>query len=280
MRIVSWNATSLARRIEQLPEIVARLGADVLCLQEVCIRADDAAAIARLERVVPGYVCHWSLNRDAKNVAHRGGRFYGVVTYLREALGPLRAEVPEWDREGRCVVSHLPGLVIGNVYAVNGTDKPYWDHELGAFSGDRHGFKQRVQRDLLRRAGELAAEGDVIFAGDWNVSQTAQDIYPRLRTSAPHAKSRGEFAEHLAASGLVDIYRHLHPEERGYTWISAYAARFGRLDAARVDYMLISPSLVPRVREASILADASYRPGSDHAPIVLELDGVDALVRR
>ncbi len=271
MRVVSWNVTSLARRIDQLPEILARLDADVLCLQEVCIRGDDAAAIARLQAAAPGFVCHWSLNRDARNATFRGGRFYGVVTYVRGVLQPLRAEVSEWDLEGRFVVSHLPGLAIGNVYAVNGTDKPYWDHALGDFSGDRHGFKRRAQREVLARAAELAGQGDVVIAGDWNVSQTPLDIHPRLRTEEPHAISRAQFAEHLAASGLVDIYRRLHPEERGYTWFDARAARFGRLDAARVDFILVSESLVPRVRTARILAEPAQRPGSDHAPIILEL---------
>jgi exodeoxyribonuclease III len=271
VRIVSWNVTSLARRIAQVPELLERLQADVLCLQEACIRADDAEAIGKLEAAAPGFVCHWSLNRDARNATFRGGRFYGVVTYLREALEPLRVEVPAWDLEGRLVLSHLPGLVIGNVYAVNGTDKPYWDHALGGFAGDRHGFKRRFQREVLARARELAAHGDVVVAGDWNVSQTPLDIHPRLRTEEPHATSRAEFAEQLAASGLVDIYRRLHPEARGYTWFDARAARFGRLDAARVDYFLVSESLAPRVKAAGILAEPAYRPGSDHAPITLEI---------
>lgn len=271
MRIVSWNVTSLARRIEQVPELLSRLQADVLCLQEVCIRGDDTAAIATLETAAPGFTCHHSLNRDGKNATFRGGRFYGVVTYVRDSLGPLRSEVPAWDLEGRLVLTYLPGLVIGNVYAVNGTDKPYWDHALGAFAGDRHGFKRRFHRDVLARACELAKDLDVVLAGDWNVSQTPLDIHPRLRTQEPHATSRADFAEHLAASGLVDIYRALHPEERGYTWFDAQAARFGRLDAARVDFLLVSESLVPRVRAAQILAEPAHRPGSDHAPIALDL---------
>lgn len=271
MRIVSWNITSLARRIEQVPQILEELRADVLCLQEACIRGDDAAAIAKLETAAPGFVCHWSLNRDAKNATFRGGRFYGVVTYVRESLKPLRAEVPEWDLEGRFVASVLPELVIGNIYAVNGTDKPYWDHALGGVSGDRHGFKRRVQREVLAYGEKQAKQTGVVLLGDWNVSQTALDVHPRLRTEEPHATSRAEFAEHLTGSGFVDIYRQLHPTERAYTWFDTRAARFGRLDAARVDFALVSKALVPRVTAVEILADPRHRPGSDHAPIALEL---------
>ena len=271
MRIVSWNVTRLGAAIARIGETIERLEADVLLLQEVGVRADDAAAVAALESAVPKFVCHWSLNRDAKNVTFRGGRYYGVVTYVRKALRPVRAEVPRWDLEGRFVVTHLPGLAIGNVYAVNGTDKPYFDHELGRFSGDRHAFKRRFQRQVLERARELRADGGVVIGGDWNVSQTKLDTYPRLRVEEPHARARAELAEHLATSGMVDAFRRLHPAAREYTWFNARAARFGRLDAARVDFILVSEDLVPRLRQATILADPADRPGSDHAPLLLEL---------
>jgi exodeoxyribonuclease III len=270
VRIVSWNVTRLGAAIARIRETIERLGADVLLLQEVGIRADDAATVAALESAVPEFVCHWSLNRDAKNVAFRGGRYSGVVTYVRADLGRVRAEVPSWDLEGRFVVTHLPGLAIGNVYAVNGTDRPYFDHEVGSVAGDRHAFKRRFQRRVLERARELRAHGSVVVGGDWNVSQTKLDTYPRLRVEEPHARARAELAEQLATSGMVDAFRRFHPEAREYTWFNTRAARFGRLDAARVDFILVSEELVPRVKEASILADPADRPGSDHAPIVVE----------
>ncbi len=273
MRIVSWNVTRLGAAIPRIRETIDRFGADILLLQEVGIRADDAATIAELESAAPDFACHWSLNRDAKNVTFRGGRYYGVVTYVRKDLGPLRAEVPSWDLEGRFVVTHLRGLAVGNVYAVNGTDKPYFDHELGRVEGDRHAFKRRFQRRVLERARELRAEGGVVIGGDWNVSQTKLDTHPRLRVEEPHTRARAELAELLETSGMVDVFRRLRPEAREYTWFNARAARFGRLDAARVDFLLVSEELLPRVKEASILADPAERPGSDHAPIVVELGG-------
>jgi exodeoxyribonuclease-3 len=103
------------------------------------------------------------------------------------------------------------------------------------------------------------------MAGDWNVSRTAQDTHPRLRTEAPHARARAELDDRLAADGFVDIWRERHPAERAYTWFNP---RSRSLDAARVDYVLVSAELAPRVRAAGIL---ERLPWSDHAPVTLEL---------
>jgi exonuclease III len=69
----------------------------------------------------------------------------------------------------------------------------------------------------------------------------------------------------------VDVYWELHPDERAYTWFSRQAARHNRLDAARVDYALISRALLPRVLGAGIEQQQAFRLGSDHAPLWLEL---------
>jgi exonuclease III len=112
---------------------------------------------------------------------------------------------------------------------------------------------------------ELRQAGGVIMAGDWNVSRTAQDTYPRLRTEEPHAGARAELNARMAAEGFVDIWREHHPKERTYTWFNRRARG---LDAARVDYILVSEDLVPRVRAADILDPL---PPSDHAPVRVEV---------
>lgn len=262
MHVISWNVENALRCLPTLPAIVEALGRpDVLCLQELRIRAHDAAALAALEVVLPGYRCHRSLPRDERNVTFRGGRMYGVATFVR---GRWRGEVPAWDREGRVVVVRRRRLAIVNVYAVNGTSKPWFD-EAGAIDGDRHALKRRFQAQVFELGRALRAEGSVILVGDWNVSRTAQDTHPRLRTEEPHARARSELETRMAAEGFVDIWRERHPTERAYTWFNR---RTRGLDAARVDYALVSSDLVRRVRAAEIL---SLLPSSDHAPVALEL---------
>ena len=72
--------------------------------------------------------------------------------------------------------------------------------------------------------------------------------------------------KHLLDNRMVDIFRHLHPNEAAYTWFNRLAKQ-KTLDAARVDYVLVSEEMIPKVQDAGILADPKDRPGSDHAPI-------------
>ena len=262
MKVISWNIENALARLPALPTIVEALGSpQVLCLQELRIRASDGQAVAALERALPGYRCHHSLPRDPRNVTFRGGRMYGVATFV-QASG--RGEVPEWDLEGRVVVVRAPGLSLVNVYAVNGTSKPYLDPE-GRVDGDRHELKRRFQAKVLDLGRALRNVGPVILAGDWNVSRTPQDTHPRLRTEEPHARARTEFNARLAAEDFVDIWRERHPGERAYTWFNRRARG---LDAARVDYVLVSRDLRPRIRAAEIL---DRLPWSDHAPVLVDL---------
>ena len=262
MKVVSWNIESALRCLDVLPGIVAQLGApDVLCLQELRIRRQDEDAIRALEASLPGYRCHHALPRDPRNVTFRGGRMYGVATFVR---GRWRGEVPVWDLEGRIVVVRRPGLAIVNVYAVNGTAKPYFD-ETGRLAGDRHALKRRFQAYVMDLGRELRRSGGVIMAGDWNVSRSAQDTHPRLRTEEPHARARAELNARLRADGFVDIWRERCPTQRAYTWFNRRARG---LDAARVDYILVSDDLVSRVRTAEIL---DLLPWSDHAPVLVAL---------
>jgi exodeoxyribonuclease III len=104
------------------------------------------------------------------------------------------------------------------------------------------------------------------MAGDWNVSRSALDTYPRLRTEEPHAGARAEFNARIDAEGFIDIWRERHPKERAYTWFNRRARG---LDAARVDYILASSDLAPRIRAAEIL---DRLPLSDHSPVMVDFD--------
>jgi exodeoxyribonuclease-3 len=262
LKVVSWNIENAARQLAALPAAAEALGTpDVLCLQELRIRAHDEAAVRALETALPGYRCHHSLPRDPRNVTFRGGRMYGVATFVR---GRWRGEVPEWDLEGRVVVVRRRGLAVVNVYAVNGIAKPWLD-AAGCVAGDRHAFKRRFQANVIDLGRGLRAHGGVIMAGDWNVSRSARDTHPRLRTEEPHARARAELDAHIERAGFVDVWRERHPDERAYTWFNRRARR---LDAARVDYILVSDDLAPRVRSAEILDLFS---SSDHAPVAVEL---------
>src|SRR5688572_10773858 len=74
--------------------------------------------------------------------------------------------------------------------------------------------------------------------------------------------------------GLFDAYRLLHPEPERYTWWDYRAGNFYKNFGMRIDHLLATAMLKPRVVWAEI--DREARKGkpipSDHAPLVIDLD--------
>ena len=69
--------------------------------------------------------------------------------------------------------------------------------------------------------------------------------------------------------GLIDTFRHFYPDQSDiYSWWSYRAGARAKNVGWRIDYFLVSESLIPSVKKAFILNDI---PGSDHCPVGIEL---------
>jgi exodeoxyribonuclease-3 len=77
----------------------------------------------------------------------------------------------------------------------------------------------------------------------------------------------------LLAQGWTDSLRNRHPDARIYTFWDYFRKRWERDAGLRIDHLLLSPSLAPRLRDAGVdrWVRGQTKP-SDHAPtwIVLE----------
>ena len=74
----------------------------------------------------------------------------------------------------------------------------------------------------------------------------------------------------LLESGFVDTFRYFYPDRTDmYSWWSYMAKVRERNIGWRIDYFLASKRLAPCLLDASI--DVNIL-GSDHCPVVLELD--------
>jgi exodeoxyribonuclease-3 len=117
---------------------------------------------------------------------------------------------------------------------------------------------------------QLEKKKPVIFCGDLNVAHTEQDL-ANPKTNRKNAgftdEERGEF-QALIDDGFVDTFRLFTQGSGHYTWWSYMNNARPRNIGWRIDYFLVSASLVPRVKSARILP---HVPGSDHCPVVLEL---------
>ena len=258
MRIATFNVNNVNKRLGNLLAWLAGTRPDVACLQELKAAQPDFPA-AELERA--GYGAVW-----------RGQRAWNGVAILARGAEPIltRDALPgdPDDREARYVEAAVSGVLVGCLYAPNGNPQP----------GPKFDRKLAWMARLDAHAAELVATGlPVVLAGDYNVVPEPRDLYPThsyddnaLVQPAP----RAAYAS-LLAQGWTDALRALHPDDpRLYTFWDYRRNRWPRDGGMRLDHLLVSPSLAPRLAAAGV--DRAVRGAdnaSDHAPTWIELAG-------
>ncbi len=253
MKIISWNVNGIrAVQGKGFAATLAQLDADCLLLQET--KAQDDQVLQALQAID-----HYQIY---SNSAERKG-YSGVAILTRKP--PLRVihdiGIDEHDQEGRVIVAEFENFYLLNVYVPNSGDQLV-----------RLDYRQTWDRALLAYLQRLQAEKPVIACGDFNVAHQPIDI---ARPKANYNKSAGYtqveidgFSQFLDA-GLVDSYRHLHPDSIAYSWWSYRANARENNIGWRIDYVLASQSLVGQIRQAFILPEIT---GSDHCPVGIELN--------
>jgi exodeoxyribonuclease-3 len=72
--------------------------------------------------------------------------------------------------------------------------------------------------------------------------------------------------------GWNDALRDLNPGKRIYTFWKYFRNAFGRDAGLRIDHVLLSPALKPRLVSGGVAREArSWEKASDHAPAWIEL---------
>jgi exodeoxyribonuclease-3 len=258
MKITSWNVNGLRAALKKgLLDWAQAEKPDVLCLQEIKARPDqlDAAQREGLEMLFPQIV--W-------DPAQRPG-YSGVATLARHAATETRRGLgrEEFDREGRAAVSRYPGFTLFNLYFPNG------QHDLG-----RVPYKLDFYACLLDLCDALHAAGQaVILCGDFNTAHRPIDLrHPKENQGTTgFLPEERAWVDRYLEHGFVDIYRHLYPERVQYTWWTYRMNARKNNVGWRLDYFLISPSLVERVRDVTIHEEV---PGSDHCPVSLLVEEI------
>jgi exodeoxyribonuclease-3 len=274
MRIATWNVNSLKARLEKVTWWLDRAKPDVLLMQET--KLADADAPAELFRESGYALVHHGEGRwNGVAIASRRG-IEGVVTNFGEPLRPARTPEIGDDEplaEARMISAECSGVRVVCVYAPNGrvVGSPFYEAKLAWFD--------RLAR-WLNEAINAAIEANVplVLGGDLNVAPADADVWDvRACHGGTHVSEpeREAFAR-LCRAGLVDAYRLRHPEPGRYTWWDYRAGNFHKNFGMRIDHLLVTASLKPRVVWAEI--DREARKGkplpSDHAPLVIDIDAM------
>ena len=232
-----------AGREQLLARAVAEAAPDLVILQE----ATDPRVVERVAAEA-GFE-HWA--------AHPG---YSLA-YLSRA--PVRRH--EWHRprgSKRHFIELEPEGLGLTVYGV---------HLSAVHSVWTERRRSRELRALLAWIGARADSFHVV-AGDFNTLAPGEvldvrRLPPRLRPLVwlSGGRVRYETIQIMLAAGYVDGFRHLHPEERGYT--------FPTWDPhVRLDYVFLPARYAERLAGCGVHTEGeANRHGSDHFPLSAEL---------
>jgi len=254
MKIMSWNVNGFRAIIKKdFKDTIFRENPDILCLQEVKAKEDQ---LSEEDIQIKGYHHIW-------NPAERLG-YSGTATYIKNEVTALETGkglgMQEFDVEGRVITTTLPEFDLYNIYFPNG--------QRGQ---DRVDFKLRFYEELLNICNQDHEKGkSIIITGDFNTAHQPIDLAnpKENENTSGFLKVERDWVTKFLDNGFVDVFRNIYPDRVQYTWWTYRFNARARGIGWRIDYFLVSKSLVSKIKRMEILDKVL---GSDHAPIMLEL---------
>jgi len=249
MKMLSWNVNGLRAILKKnFMQFVDEQKPDILCLQETKINQDPSINLS-------GYHSYY-------NFAQKKG-YSGTAIFTKQK--PLSIQfgmgIDEHDKEGRIICAEYENFILINSYTPNsGTDG------LARLS-----YRQKWDNDFLQFILNMQKIKPLIICGDLNVAHNEIDLArPKQNTkNAGFTKEEREGFERYMSNNFIDTFRHLYPKIQQYSWWSYRFNARSKNIGWRIDYFLLSESLLPKLKDSFILQDVI---GSDHAPVGIKLD--------
>jgi exodeoxyribonuclease III len=253
LKLATWNVNSLAVRLPQVLAWLQTNPVEVLVLQETKL-TDDKFPHAEIEAA--GYEVKWFGQKTYNGVA---------LISRTEAAGVVR-NIPGFeDDQARVIAGTVAGVRVVGGYFPNGQEP----------GSEKFAYKMRWQ-DALREwvRSELAAHPNLVLMGDFNVAPEDRDVYdPVAWAGQIHCtpEERGQFQQ-LLGLGMVDAFRLFEQPPKSWSWWDYRNLAFRKNQGLRIDHILVSEALRPKVLACSIdKAPRKNERPSDHTPVVVEL---------
>jgi exodeoxyribonuclease III len=254
MKIATFNINNINRRLPNLLRWLRSAKPDIVCLQELKAADDEFP--------------HASINKAGYHAVWHGQKTWNGVAILSRKAEPvlIRTVLPgdRNDHEARYIEAAISGIIIACLYLPNGNPQPgpKFDYKLAWLARLRRHAAKFIKQDL-----------PVVLAGDYNVAPTPLDIYPTRswdKDALIQPKSRAAFIS-LVAQGWTDAIRTLHPSKPMFTFWDYKRNRWPRDAGLRLDHLLLSPQVAPRLVKAGVDREVrgevrGEEGASDHAP--------------
>ena len=251
MKLISWNVNGIRAVIKKgFYDFVDTYKPDILCIQETKAHPEQVD----LQLLDYPYQ-YWN---SAEKKGYSGTAIFSKIEPLAIKYG---LGIKKHDLEGRVITAEFNDYFLVTVYTPNSK------RELLRLK-----YRQKEwDVDFLKYLKELENNKPVVFCGDLNVAHKEIDLKnPKTnhRNAGFTDEERMGFDNYINA-GFIDTFREFEKGEGYYTWWSYMFQARSRNVGWRIDYFCISKVLRSILKNAYILKDVM---GSDHAPIVMEIN--------
>lgn len=263
MKLYSWNVNGIRAVIKKdlFYSFIEEHKPDILCLQETKAQPDQ------VDLNLPDFHLYWN---SAVRKGYSGTAIFTKVEPTNVLLDfpddivnkyELEDAYGDTNTEGRVLTLEFEKYFISTVYTPNSKEdltrlpmrELHWD------------------KAYLDYMIQLEQTKPVLFCGDLNVAHEEIDLANPKQNFGKHGFTDEERRglSNVIDAGFIDSYRHFYPETpEVYSWWSNFAKSRERNAGWRIDYWMVSQSLIDNVSNPEIHMDVM---GSDHCPVSIVL---------
>lgn len=223
---------------------------DIVCIQEIKANIED----------IPNELINWNNYHTHFYPAQKNG-YSGVAIFSKQKpdntiIGLDNSRI---DDEGRYLQFDFPDFSVISLYLPSGSSGP--EKQQNKFH-----FMDHYKPILLNK---IKSGREYIICGDWNIAHQEIDLKNwkgNLKNSGFLPEER-EWVTELLKSGFIDAYRHMYPNDPGYTWWSNRGQAYAKDVGWRIDYHMLTPGIAKKLHRGSVYKLQKF---SDHAPLIFE----------
>ena len=251
MKIISWNVNGIRAVIKKgFLDFINDFNPDIICIQET--KAHPEQVDLDLDNYKFKY---WN------SATKKGYSGTAIFSKIKPISVQNDMNIEKHDDEGRVICMELKNYFLVTVYTPNSKrDLSRLDYRSNEWD-----------RDFLIYLKELEKIKPIIFCGDLNVAHKEIDL-KNPKTNKKNAGFTNEERlgfDNYINSGFLDTFRMYNKEPNHYTWWSYMFNSRAKNVGWRIDYFCISEILKKKINKSIILPEIM---GSDHAPILIEID--------
>ncbi|MDP2425296.1 MAG: exodeoxyribonuclease III [Candidatus Izemoplasmatales bacterium] len=249
MKFVTWNVNGLRACMNKgFMDYFQEMDADMFGIQETKMQEDQKSFDFE------GYFEYWN------NAIKKG--YSGTLVYTKHKPLSVRngLEDGKYNDEGRIITVEYESFYFVTVYVPNSKE-----------GLARIDYRIQFEADFLAYLKRLDQHKPVILCGDLNVAHKEIDLKnPKANEqNAGYSVQERTCFQELLDGGFVDTFRLLYPMKVQYTWWSYMFNARANNAGWRIDYFVLSARLIDKVKSIEI---HDHVHGSDHCPVVLEMD--------